>query len=591
MPGGRRLSPAAPDEAYQKAHALYSDGKREQAESHLRRFLQRQPRHAGANNLMAILLVNQGRIDRAAYHAQIAADADPRQVVYLNTLGVVLTHAQRPREAADVLRRATQVQPAYGSAWNSLGIALSHLGEVPAAEEAFATACRLAPQDPQPRINRAKLYLDTGRAQQTVSELRAALQLAPGHRQALSDLAGALNYTTVDPNEVFEVHRRLGMLLESHAQPSGQPRAAARAGGQRPRLRIGYISGDFRAHSVAYFVEPLLRAHDRSRFEVYCYHAWAGADEVTRRLKGLAQHWRDVASLADPQLAARIAQDRLDVLIDLSGHTAGNRLAALAFRTAPIQINWCGYANTTGLRTMDCRMVDEWTDPAGAESLATERLIRLPRCFLCYQPPAEAPLPPAPSSAGGGVTFGSFNILPKISPAAIALWGGAMNAAGNSRIIIKAKGIGLPGVRERLLAAFADAGVAPDRVELIEFLPTVAEHMSLYNRVDIALDTFPYHGTTTTCEALWMGVPVISRIGRVHASRVGLSLLTAVGLPHLAAADDAAFAATAAALASDCAARRELRTLLRGRMAASPLCDAAGFARGFESAVQAVVGL
>jgi protein O-GlcNAc transferase len=582
------MSSAPRDEGYHKAHALYKEGKREQAESHLRRFLQRQPRHAPANNLMAILLLNQGRIDRAAYHAQIAADEEPQQVIYLNTLGVVLTHARRPTEAAETLRRAMQVQPGYSGGWNSLGIALSDSGDVVGAEEAFATACRLAPADPQPRINRAKLYLDTGRADQAVSELRTALQLAPGHPQALSDLAGALNYTRTDPGQVLDVHCRLGQVLERQA---GVPAAAKKPAVPRPRLRVGYVSGDFRAHSVSFFIEPLLRAHDRRRFEIFCYHASPVSDDITRRLKPLAQHWRDVGSLDSERLASRIAQDQLDVLIDLSGHTSGNRLAALARRPAPVQATWCGYANTTGMHTIDFRIVDAWTDPPGAEALATERLIRLERCFLCYQPPADAPPPaaaPTGEEAGAAITFGSFNMLPKISPAAISLWSRALATVPDSRIIIKAKGMKLPGVSERILAEFAAAGIGADRVELIDFVPGLKEHLALYNRVDIALDTFPYQGTTTTCEALWMGVPVISRIGDVHASRVGLSLLAAVGLPQLAAGDDASFASAAAALAGDRAALSELRASLRRRMAASPLCDAADFARHFEAALESM---
>jgi protein O-GlcNAc transferase len=579
------MPPRAPsDEGYHKAHELYLQGRREQAESQLRRFLQRQPRHAAGNNLMAILLTGQGRGERALYHAEIAVASDPRQVVYLNTLGVILTNLKRPAEAAAALRRGIEAYPNHPPVHNALGVALADLGDVEGAAAAFRRAWELAPGFPQPRANMAKLLLDTGRAAESCAELEAALQIAPEHRQFLSDLAGALNYIEADPQHVLEVHRRLGRAIEAGA---GAP-LAHKAGGSAGRLRVGYISADFRAHSVAYFFEPLLRARTRERFEVYCYHTSPESDAVTRRLKSLADHWRDVAALDDARLAERIRQDRLDVLVDLGGHTSGSRIAALARRPAPVQVNWCGYANTTGVRTIDFRIVDALTDPPGSEALAMEDLIRLPRCFLCYAPPAGAPeVGPPPSLEAGHVMFGSFNMLPKIGAGSVGLWSEVLKAVPGSRLVIKAKGIDLPGVRERLREEFSRQGIQSGRVEMIDFVPTIAEHLSLYGRIDIALDTYPYHGTTTTCEALWMGVPVVARVGSVHAARVGLSLLSAVGLGELTGESVEEVVGIAAALAGDRARLAELRRTLRERVVRSPLCDAGGFAQQFEEALAA----
>lgn len=581
-----------PEEGYQKARDLYHQGRREQAESQLRRFLQRSSTHAGANNLMAILLIGQGRFDRALHHAQTAVKIEPRQVAYLNTLGVLLTHMKRAGEAVEVLRRAIEIFPAFSPAQMALGVALADMKDVSGAEACFRKAIELQPRDPQPRTNLAKLLLDLGRAAESAKELESALECAPEHRQVLSDLAGALNYIEADPQHVLSIHKRLGSVLERAAGKRHEHTAATGERGRAGRrLRIGYLSADFRAHSVAYFVEPLFKAHDRKRFEILCYHASPESDAVTKRLKSLADHWRDVAVLDDQRLAERVRQDRLDVLLDLGGHTSGSRTGVLAWRPAPVQVNWCGYANTTGVSSTDYRIVDALTDPASAaDAMATEKLLRLPECFLCYQPPEESPEPSAlPASGAGHVTFGSFNMLPKIGEACIAHWAQIMRGVADSRMVIKARGMELPGVRERVSAAFEQHGIGADRLDLMDMTPSLVEHLAMYNRIDVALDTWPYHGTTTTCEALWMGVPVVTRIGDVHASRVGLSLLSAAGLAEFACRSSEEAAKAAARLAGDLRSLGELRGSLRSRMRASVLCDASRFARRFEDALMQAI--
>lgn len=570
--------------AYRQIHDLYRQDRREQAESHLRRFLQRYPRHPAANNLMAVLLMSQGRQEKALQHARVAASEDPRQVVYVNTLGVILSHLKRSAEAIEAVRPLLEASPGHAQLHNVMGISQADLGDVHAATRSFERAIELAPGDPQPRANLAKMLLDTGRAAESAAQLEAALRIAPDHRALLSHLAGALNYTDADPAYVLNIHRRLGLVLMAGAgaAAASPPRQAG------ARLRIGFLSSDFRAHSVPYFVEPLLAAIDRRSFEVFAYHAAPVSDDVTRRLRSHTEHWREVSSLDDFRLAQRIAQDRLDILIDLGGHTSGTRIGAMAYRPAPVQMNWCGYANTTGLAAVDYRIVDEHTDPPGAEALATERLLRLPGCFICYAPPPDAPSPgPAPLTAAGHITFGSFNMLPKIGAVCIDLWSGLLQATPSSRLVIKAKGIALPGVRERLTAAFADRGISAERLEFIDFVPSRAGHLSLYNRIDIALDTYPYNGTTTTCEAMWMGVPVVTLAGRVHAARVGHSLVRAVGLGELAAQSPAEFTAIAGRLAQDSDRLRAMRATLREQVARSVLCDRAAFAQRFGEALQA----
>jgi predicted O-linked N-acetylglucosamine transferase (SPINDLY family) len=346
----------------------------------------------------------------------------------------------------------------------------------------------------------------------------------------------------------------------------------------RDMLRIGYLSADFRRHSVAYFFEPLLTHLDRSRFECVCYAAMENPDAVTERLEAASDQWRWVAGMDDTQLAAQIREDGIDIVVDLSGHTAGNRLLALQRRPARIQATWLGYPNTTGMSSVDYRIIDDITDPPDTVVFSTEKLAPVEDGFLCYQPPSDAPeVAPLPALSHGRVTFGSFNNLRKVTPAVIALWARVLAGVDGSRLLLKARSLG-------------DAPTAQhyrdmERVELRGPVAEPAGHLDSYRDVDIALDPFPYNGTATTCEALLMGVPVVTLCGNRHAGRVGASLLTQVGLTELIAEDVDGYIETAVALATDRERLAGLRAGLRARMAASPLCDRAGFARHMEAAL------
>jgi len=304
-------------------------------------------------------------------------------------------------------------------------------------------------------------------------------------------------------------------------------------------------------------------------------------DAVTQRLRGLCDRWRDVGGMSDAEVARLVRNDQIDILIDLAGHTAGNRLAMFAHKPAPVQISYLGYPATTGLKAIDYRITDDIADPPGqTEAFHTERLLRIsPGPFLCYQPPAEAPDVAAelPMTRNGFVTFGSFNKASKAGPETIAMWAKVLHAVPNSKLMMKAFGLGGAGSRRRIVESFAAEGIGIDRIQLLESIPATEAHLAQYGQLDIALDTFPYHGTTTTCEALWMGVPVISRVGAMHVSRVGASLLAAVGLAELAAADEQAYVTTAAALSSNPDRLATWRRELRERMKRSHLTDSSAF--------------
>jgi predicted O-linked N-acetylglucosamine transferase (SPINDLY family) len=393
----------------------------------------------------------------------------------------------------------------------------------------------------------------------------------------LQTLVVAQEYTdSVTPEGRMAATKALARVLAPAAPPRPRPDHP-----DRP-LRVAYLSPDFREHSVAYFFESVLAQRD-DRIRHACYALAPGADALTARLRAAADEWCDAAGLTDESLAARLRADRTDILVDLAGFTAGGRPGLLARRIAPVQINYLGWAATTGLPTMDWRLVDSHTDPAGAEAFATERLFRLDPCFLCYRPPEQAPLP-APRE--GPVCFGSFNALAKVSPGVIAAWSELLGRVPGSRLLLKAGALSDPATAALTRGAFERAGVEPSRLEVLPWASGVAAHLQEYRRVDIALDPFPYNGTTTTCEALWMGVPAVTLVGRSHAGRVGVSLLSNTGLPDLIARDPSEYVSIAAALAADPARRAALRSGLREHM--KPLCDAPAFARRLAGALREI---
>lgn len=452
------------------------------------------------------------------------------------------------------------------------------------AEALIDRALALAPDEPALREHLALVYARTGRIGQALDLARSG----PGDSAQQSRLAGlltlALNYAdTSTPEEVFEAHR---IWARGHEAPGPLPRPAyANVLEPERRLRIGYLSPDFRRHSVAYFFEPLLRAHDRAQVELFCYANAPKSDQVTERLRQLADHWRQIDQLSDQQADDTIRSDRIDLLVDLAGHTNHHRLPLFARRPAPLQVTWLGYPNTTGLHSIDYRLCDAVADPPGLQDhLYSERLWRLPHGFLCYAGAQIDPRPPAADPAPRPLTFGSFNNLAKVSDRTLALWSRVLAAVPGARLLLKSKPLADADIRAQLLARLAAHGIDADAVELRGRVKDPNDHLRLYDRVDIALDTTPYNGTTTTCEALWMGVPVIALRGDRHAARVGASLLTHAGLPELIAEDGDNFIARAVALAHDRERLRAYHAGLRARLATSALCDAAGFARQVEAA-------
>lgn len=453
---------------------------------------------------------------------------------------------------AEMLLAMSQTDQQQGMAHHVIGSALFDAGRVTQARQHFAQAVRLSPQHAPHRISlvATALYVDTDDGQ--------------AHREQAAELLGSLNAPRLTPS-----HRR-------------------EKEGRKPR--IGWLSADFRLHSCAFFLEPLLSHLRRDAFDLYAYDTGSRQDAVMARFQALIPHWRSVESLSPQALAQRIADDDIDVLVDLAGLTTGGRIEALAARPAPVQLNWLGYLGTCGLPNLAHRLTDRWADGPQQSAGFVEQPIVLDRPYVCYQAPADAPEVHAlPMLARGYPTFGSFNALSKLSDPTVALWSAVLQAVPDARLLLKTKVLSDDAVKQHTLARFAAHGIAAERLELMGWAPHVNHHLALYHQVDVALDTFPYNGVTTTCEALWMGVPVVSLVGQTVCSRQGRTLLNAVGLSELACEDEAQLVQRCVDLVGQKQALADLRAQLRGRMAASPLCDASGMALAFEGVIHSLL--
>ena len=536
--------------ALDSAKRLHQAGRLQDAQSLYRQILSRQPDHPDA----------------------------------LHLLGVIQFQQAQPNAAMELICRAIALDPGRPEFHCNLGVVLADVGRASDAIAAFQHALDLRPLYPEAHHNLGNSLRDMGLMDQAIAHYRQVLAIPPGDVESHHNLVYAMHFIPGDPAAVFQEHLNWNRI---HAQPlAGQiPRHSNDAAPDR-RLKIGYVSPDFRQHSVGFFLLNLLANHDPAAVEVFCYSDAARPDAATARFQQAAHHWKPVVGVADAQLAQIIIQDQIDILVDLAGHTAGNRLLVFARKPAPIQVSYCGYPDTTGLATMDYRFTDAYADPPGTtEQFHSEQLVRLPRCFLCYAPPADGPeVGPVPAAAGGRITFGSFNSISKLSDATVAMWSAVLSAVPNSRLMIKSQGLAGAPARQQVLERFAARGIAADRLELHGRIASPAGHLELYHQIDIALDTYPYHGTTTSCEAMWMGVPVVTLAGKTHASRVGVSLLSNVGLEQLIAQTPEQYVQIAADLAKDLAALSVLRSALRSRLAASPLLDGSGLAREVEAA-------
>lgn len=518
-----------------------------------------------------------GDAARAEAFFRRAVALDPTALAAVANFGVLLRAQARREEAVAQYARAERLDPANWVHPYNRGNALAELNRLGEADAAYAAALALEPGRPEVLANRAtRVFAMRGRAVEALGALDAALERAPNADALHSMRLSALQYAP-GPSmpDIARAHAAWGARY-----PDRQPPAVA---APAPKLRIGYVSPDFRAHPVGYFLEPVLANHDRENFEAVCYANTLNPDGQTERLMGMADGWLWTAGLTDDALAERIRADNIHILVDLAGHTFGNRLGVFARRAAPVQVTWAGYVGTTGLPAMDYLISDARQSPEGGDGWCIEGVVRMPDAYVPWAPPTEAPdVAPLPMVARGYPTFGCFNAAAKLNRPVVTLWARLLSVVPGARLLLCAPGFADAGTRAHFAALFEQAGVDPARVALRGGAPR-REFLAGYGEVDVALDPFPYSGGLTTLEALWMGVPVVTLGGDRFCARHSVTHLASAGLSDLAVDGPDAYVAMAAALVSDPAGLAALRAGLRERLAASPALDGLRFTRALEA--------
>jgi protein O-GlcNAc transferase len=538
------------------------------------------PSFPGPYNNLGLALEQQGKFEEAVAYFQQALHLKPDFPEAHYNLGKALQQQGRIEEAIASYHRSLQLQPNYPDAFNNLAVALTVQGKLDEAAMYLQRALTANPQHADAHNNLGNVLKEQGRLEEAAYCYDQAFKCRLGFAGAHSNLLVCWNYDpTSDPDALFVEHRRWADLHARATPATTHPndRTADR------RLRVGYVSPDFYLHAAAHFMEPIFQHHHTDQIEIYCYAEVIANDAVTRRFRDRAHVWRSTVGLSDAEIVEQVRADRIDILVDLAGHTANSRLGVFAQKPAPVLITYLGYPNTTGLTTVDYRLTDAIADPPGEPVRHTEELVRLPHAF-CYTVLEDAPEPvPPPVCAARTITFGSLHNLAKLNGQVLDLWCAILRAIPSARLLVFRHTLE-GSARDYFHGQLTQRGIGPDRFDLRSTMPGSPNYLKVYSSVDIALDAFPWNGHTTACEALWMGVPVVTLYGERYAGRMAASALTAVGLTELIARSPEEYVAIAADWAADVDRLVRLRAGLRERMRTSPLCDGEGFTRSLEDA-------
>ncbi|MFA7281969.1 MAG: tetratricopeptide repeat protein [Sterolibacterium sp.] len=523
-----------------------------------------------------------GRLGEAEASYRQALQIEPDFAGAHDNLGIVLQDLGRLREAEVSCRRATLISPDYAEAYNNLGNIVKDRGRINESETLYRLALQVNPGYAEAHNNLGNILQDLLRPNEVEACYRRALLVNPNYVTAHSNLLFALSYIRQNSRQYLEEAQRFGRLLTANAT---EPFTSWHSPEHSSRMRVGLLSGDLRQHPVCYFLQSLLEHIDPARIELFAYPTQLREDEFTTRIKPYFTAWKPLPGKNDEADAHLIHEDRIQVLIDLSGHTAYNRLPLFAWKPAPIQVSWLGYFASTGVNEIDYLIADPWTLPESEEVYFTEKILRLPETRLCFSAPdVKVPVSQLPALSNGYITFACFNNLVKINDAVVAVWAKILNTSPDSRLFLKTKQLKDFSVRRHVIERFAAHGVSADRL-ILEGPVSRADYFRTYHRTDITLDPFPYTGGTTSAESLWMGVPVLTLAGESFLSRQGVGLLMNAGLPEWIAADADDYVARALSHAGDVSRLALLRGELRQQVLASPLFDAERFARHFENAL------
>ena len=614
-----RSEPRNPATLHNLGTLLYEVNILDEAETVLRQLLALEPRHAEGRAALGALLLRTSRAREALNEFHEARKLAPRNPQLVYNLGVALLECGDARQAEAAFRTAVQIDPSNAEAVNNLGnallaqhrhrdavailedlvdrhpahagyrgnlaIAYHGVGRLTDSEQAYRRALTIEPENATLHANLGTVLRDQGRMNEAIAVYRQALALDRTLWFAQSNLLFALSFKEdADLAEVLAEHRRFDEVHTRLLTRAALPHANMRD--PEKRLRVGYLSSDFRRHPCGFFLLPVLENHDASQIESFCYSTGKSSDAFTERFRSAANHWREVSALTDQALAETIRHDSIDILVECSGHMANHRLLAVARKPAPVQVSFPMYPNTTGMEAVDYRFADPYVAPASADDLYTETLIRLPETHLCYEPSDRLIEPAAtmPMKRNGYVTFGCFNNISKLGPRTVALWSRLLRAIPSARLTLKWLGLNNAGDNP-VVAGFAAHGIGPDRLQLSGW---VDNHYEPYRDIDICLDPVRAAGGTTTCDALWMGVPVIALYDEKPLSRLGLGLLSNMGLEELVASDEEGYERIAMSLALDPQKLAALRSGLRERFMASPLMDGPRYTRFVEEAYRRI---
>lgn len=580
------INPASAETCNNLAVVLRETGQLHEALQLFQRAVELRPDFADAYEGLGSALRDLGRLDEAIGRYRRALQLNPQLANCWNNLGIALKDQKLPGEAIEAFQNALAIHPEMADAHNNLGIALKEQGMISAATAQLRKAIALRQDYPEAWNNLGQTLEIAGEVDAALDAYRHALAIAPQLSRIHSNLLFALNYSpTTSATTLFEEHRHWAKRHADPLMPDQGSIPGATYPATRPdgRIRIGYVSADFRQHPVAFFLESVLEHHDREKFAVFCYSDVVMPDSITQRIMAKVEHWRDIRGLSDDALCKQIQYDDIDILVDLAGHTERNRLLTFARHPAKVQASWIGYFNTTGMKAMDYFIGDVYSSPAETGQFFSEKLLCLQHSRFCYKAPDYAPsVAPLPAGQAGYVTFGCFNNLAKLNDTVIAVWAQILAALPSSKLVLKALALGEENIRRSYRERFAIHGVTEERLIFSGFSPH-AEMLAQYGSIDIALDPFPFTGGLTSCEALWMGVPIVTLAGNTLVSRQSASLLSNLNLPELATNTPLQYVAIATTLANSPERLTKLRSELRGMMAASPICNAAKFTQELET--------
>jgi len=572
------MAAASAQQLVKQAMQLHQRGELQQARDLYAKVLELAPNHPDGLHLYGLVCHQQGDHKTAIAYIHRAIEQVPDQPVLRNNLGDALRQAGEFENALVHLHIALDLRPDYAGAQQNLGSVYAAMGDHDAALKHARKAVQLDASRAEAWFNLGLVLLDHVLLADAVDAFREALLIRPVYPLAATSLLYVLNLLPkTDPAAIERETCKVATALFKPVQTL--PVAIQ----QNSRIRIAYVSGDFCTHAVNYFFEPVLELHDKTRFEIYCYSDVAQPDQTTRRLQQGASHWRDISTWDDDKVFEKVKSDRIDILVDLAGFTKHHRLAVFARKPAPCQLSWLGFPNTTGLDSMDYRIVDQYTVPGHEVTQGSEELLRLPDGFACFRPPEHvSPVQAAPVVSNGFVTLGCLHKLEKLNEDVITLWASILQENPDARLLLARDQMD-DWQQQRIHSAFLRHGIGSDRLFMIQFSDSKQSFFDLFADIDILLDTFPWSGHTLACCALWMGVPVVSLYGDRHAGRMVASVLNLLGLDELVAEDAESYRSVVKGLCKDRDRLRRYRVELRDRFKASPLRDEKGFTQSLES--------